>query len=82
MKKMRTINEEKKLLDQEVNKFKQLSIINDQSIDLYKERVAISEKELSYEKTKGSVKGVIGFILGAVVTGAISYGVVRSLGSR
>lgn len=69
MKEFRQINEEKKLLETENLKLKDLGIINDQRIDLYKEHVKQVTEDLSRSERRAFWQSVGTFALGVVVTG-------------
>lgn len=69
MKQFRQINEEKKLLEKENLKLKDLGIINDQRIDLYKEHVKQVTEDLSSSERRAFWQSVGTFALGVVVTG-------------
>lgn len=69
MKEFRQTNEEKKLLNLENLKLKDLSDINSQRIDLYKEQVKQSTDALSSSERKGYLYNVGFFVLGVVITG-------------
>ena len=69
MKEFRQINEEKKLLETENLKLKDLGVINDQRIDLYKEHVKQVTEDLSRSERRAFWQSVGTFALGVVVTG-------------
>lgn len=69
MKEFRQTNEEKKLLNLENLKLKDLSDINNQRIELYKEQVKQSTDALSSSERKGYLYNVGFFVLGVVITG-------------
>lgn len=77
IKEMRKINEEKKLLEKENIKLKDLSIINEERIENYKSFADDADKELRWEKTKGNMKGIGGFILGVVATSLAAYAAIK-----
>ena len=77
MKKLRKINEDKKILEKENLKLKDLSAIQDQQIDNYRELSKESQKELRKEKTKGNFKGIGGFVLGVLATSLAAYAAIR-----
>ena len=78
MKKLRKINEEKKLLEKENIDLRELSIVHETRIDNYKQMNTEVEKELRWEKTKGSLSGVGGFILGVLATSLAAYAAMQA----
>lgn len=64
MQEMRKINEEKKLLNKENVTLKDLAIINESRISTYQEYVKKSSDDANWEKTKGTAKGIAGFLIG------------------
>ena len=78
MKKLREINEKKKLLEKENLSLKDLNVVNDRRVSLYGERYSAVERELTRERTKSNLKGIGGFVLGVVITGFIGYAAVRA----
>jgi hypothetical protein len=79
MKKFRQINEEKKLLEQKVLTFKDLSIVNDQRIEVYQKQSNYYQEQYLKQQTKTMWSGIGGFILGAAATSLAAYGTVRLL---
>jgi hypothetical protein len=77
MKKLRKINEEKKLLEKENITLKDLAYVNEQRINTYKKLSLESEKMFVREKTKGSFKGVGGFLIGVAATSLAAYAAIR-----
>lgn len=77
MKELRKINEQKKLLERENVTLKDLGEINEQRIGTYKKLAQESEKQLIREKTKGTFKGIGGFILGVAATSVAAYAAIR-----
>lgn len=77
LKKLRQINEEKKLLDKQNIKLKDLAAIRDSRVKLYKEEVEYNYKALQRERTKGKINGVLGFLVGVLATGAASYVAIK-----
>jgi len=69
MKEFRKINEDKKSLELENLKLKDLSIINDQRIDLYKTEVKRVTEDLSRSEKKAFWQSAGTFVLGVIVTG-------------
>lgn len=69
MKEFRQINEEKKLLELENLKLKDLSLINDQKVGLYRNQTEALSKELVRSERKAFWQSVGTFALGVIVTG-------------
>lgn len=79
MKEMRKINEKKKLLEKENVTLKDLAVINEKRVEVYKERADETEKHLTKEKTKGNIKGVLGFILGVAATSLAAFAASKAI---
>jgi hypothetical protein len=79
MKELRENNENRKLLKRENVTLKELAIINEQRINVYKERGDEIEKHLSWQQTKGNIKGVGGFILGVLAASLAAFAVSKSI---
>lgn len=79
MKKLRQINEEKKLLAEQNIALKDLQIVNEKRIMSYDEAYTKVSKDLRYESFKGDVKGIGGFFIGVAVTSIAAYAVTRTL---
>lgn len=77
MKKLRKINEEKKILEKENITLKDLSVINEKRIQTYKMYAEESHKQASWERTKGNFKGAGGFVLGVLATSLAAYAAIR-----
>jgi len=69
MKEFRKINEDKKSLELENLKLKDLSLINDQRIELYKTEVKQVREDLSRSEKKAFWQSAGTFVLGVLVTG-------------
>lgn len=78
MKQLRQINEEKKLLESQNIKLKDLAAVRDQRVKLYKEEVEYNYKALQKERTKGKINGVLGFAIGVLATGFASYAAIQA----
>lgn len=65
----RKIDEERKLLDQQNVKLKDLADIHNQRIDLYKQEVKMVRDDLSSQQRKSFWTNIGYFALGVVVTG-------------
>lgn len=79
MKKLRKINEEKKLLEKENLKLKDLQVSYKRRLDLEKKYSDELSSSLASEKFVGNIKGIGGFLIGALLTGIVSYGTVKAL---
>jgi len=77
IKKMRKINEDKKVLERKVTKLEDLAVINEQRVETYKKLSQESEDQLIWEKTKGNFKGVGGFLVGVLATSLAAYAAIR-----
>lgn len=77
MKKLRKINEEKKILEKENITMKDLAVINEKRIVTYKMYAEESHKQASWERTKGNFKGVGGFLVGVLATSLSMYVAVK-----
>ena len=77
MKKLRQINEEKKLLEQKSIKLQDLAIIKDQRIKLYQEEIEYNHKDLRKAQNMTRVSGVLGFLVGVAATGLASYVAIK-----
>ena len=77
IKKMRKINEDKKVLERKVTKLEDLAVINEQRVETYKKLSRESEDQLRWEKTKGNFKGVGGFLVGVLATSLAAYAAIR-----
>lgn len=77
-KKVRQVKEEHKLYKQQNVKLKDLALIEEQRVETYKKRTEASEKQLRWEQTKGTFKGVGGFILGVAATSLAAYAAIRA----
>lgn len=73
MKKLRQINEEKKILQEKVYTFEDLRIIDTQRVEFYKVSNESYQKALVQEQTHSTLKMIGGFILGSITTGATYY---------
>lgn len=74
----RTKLEKAKITKRENITLKELQVVNEQRIDLYKNEASKASSRLSKARFKGNLKGTLGFVLGTVITGVISYGVYRA----
>lgn len=72
------INEDKKLLEQQNIRLKDLAIIKDDRIKLYQDETNLAYRDLQKERTKGDLKGVGGFFLGVLATGLASYVAIKT----
>lgn len=77
MQKFVDTDKENKLLKKKVIKLEQLQIVQDQRIELYKNRVTELDKELVRESRRGSFKGIGGFVLGVLATSAAAYAAIQ-----
>jgi hypothetical protein len=77
MKKLRKINEDKKVLEKKVTKLEDLAAINEQRVETYKKLSQESEDQLRWEKTKGNFKGIGGFLVGVLATSLAAYAAIR-----
>jgi len=77
MKEVRQINEEKKVLKKENVTLKDLNSINESRVDTYRKLSEESEKALSWERTKGNGKGIVGFVVGVIATSVAAYAAIR-----
>jgi len=82
MKKFREINEKKKLAEKKNITLKDLRLVQDERINFYRNMSEDYRKELRYQSVKSNTKSFLWFIGGVLITGAISYGTVRTLGRR
>jgi hypothetical protein len=78
MKKLRNINEEKKLLEKENIDLRELSIVHETRIENYRQLNKDVEKELRWEKTKSNFSGVGGFIIGVLATSLAAYAAMQA----
>jgi hypothetical protein len=78
MKKYRTINEEKKLLDKEVIKLRDLNLTKDERMKLYKEEAADWKQQYRKEQVKGFWSKVGYFTLGVLVTGVAAKAAIEA----
>lgn len=78
MQELRNINEKKKILEQKVVKLEELNVITEQRLGLYKEHTNTIERQVHKESLKGNLKGIGGFILGAVLTGLVGYATIQA----
>ena len=79
LKEMRTINEKKKLLERENVSLKSLGTVNEERIEIYKEQAKKTQKALSWEHTKGYMKGTGGFILGVLATTLAAFAAGKAI---
>lgn len=79
MKKLRKINEEKKLLQQENLKLKDLQISYKRRLELEREYSSTLNKRLANERLSGVFKGMGGFLLGTLLTGLASYATIKTI---
>lgn len=77
MKDLRQINEDKKRLEQQNLKLKDLSAVQNERIGLYKEEVKEQNKAIRKERTKGDIKGIGGFLLGVLATSVAAYAAIK-----
>lgn len=78
-KKMRTFREENKKL-QEVNiELKSLGELQDIRHEIYKKNAEDLTSQNNKLQSEKSLNGFLYFMLGAIVTGGISYGVIKTL---
>lgn len=78
MKKFRQVNEEKKLLDKKNIKLKDLNVLKDQKIELYKKEITQTHKELTRYKTKTFFTNAGYFALGVILTGFAAKTAIES----
>lgn len=71
--------DELKLTKQKVIKLEELGIVKDQKIEHYKDVATDARKELKEEQVKGFFGKTLYFIGGVLLTGAIAYGLQKSL---
>lgn len=79
MKKLRQINEEKKVLEEQNIHLKDLQVVNEKRITSYDEAYTKVSKDLRYEAFKGDLKGLGGFLLGVAITTVSAYAVTKTL---
>ena len=78
MEQFRQTNEEKKILELQNMKLKDLAAINDQRIDLYKQEVKEVRADLSSSQRKTILYSVGYFVLGVLVTGFAAKAAIES----
>jgi len=71
-KRLRTINEENKLLERKNVTLERLGNVNEDIAQHYKKRASKAE-------LRGDLKGIGGFLLGVLVTGAIAVGLSKNM---
>lgn len=77
MKRFIEINEENKVLTQQVLTLKDLAANNEIQLSYYKKRVDHLESELSWSETKGYFKTGGGFIVGVLATSVSMYAALQ-----
>lgn len=77
MKQLRKINEDKKVLEKKVVKLEDLAAINEERVGAYRKLSEESQKQLRWEQTKGSFKGVGGFVIGVLATSLAAYAAIK-----
>lgn len=79
IKKMRKINEEKKLLEKENLKLSQLNELNGKIENNYQKRLEDASRQITKEQVKGDLKGIGGFLLGVLATSAAAFAAAKVL---
>lgn len=79
MKHFRQINEEKKLLEKKTIKLEELGIRQEDSKEWYKNNYYKVKEKYEWQQTKSFWTNTLYFVGGAVLTGLISYGTVKTL---
>ncbi len=79
MQKLRQINEEKKILEEQNIHLKDLQIVNEKRLGSYDEAYTKVSKDLRYEAFKGDLKGIGGFFIGVAVTTITAYAVTKTI---
>lgn len=77
MQKFVNTDKENVLLKKKIVKLEQLQFVQKERITLYKNRVEVLDKQLSWEQTKGSFKGIGGFFIGVLATSAAAYAAIQ-----
>jgi lipopolysaccharide export LptBFGC system permease protein LptF len=78
MKEFRQINEDKKNLELQNLKLKDLALINEERVELYRVQSELLNKELSKAETRSFWKSIGYFALGVVVTGMAAKVAIES----
>ena len=64
-------------MERENLKLRDLIVIKEDQIKLYKQRYEAVETELTWQKTKGNFKGVGGFLIGVAATTAAAFAAAK-----
>lgn len=78
MKEFRQINEDKKNLELQNLKLKDLAVVNEERIGLYRQQADLLNKELSKSEVRSFWKSVGYFTLGVLVTGLAAKVAIES----